>query len=293
MTLLLAVNSSSPCLNPDRVPLRFEPGVALAVDTRFSVVGSTRRDDRGAKWFELAPFALAAYCGDVQFAETVFRCTAASCIENKKLDDPLYIRSALRTLGTVLFDHIAKKRSVQRTMLVCGIRVKPAKFELYVLDSGRRFKIEKQRDIIILGHQDATSFIRPYVRPEIASFISGMATSVTDFKITPRDNVHVIERRQPSDVPVITIQQLTGLLGCLVNDAIRKAGTSTIGGATSMMTLSNAGICSVDGHKRDPNGNWTRFSPDALHRTLLANTKVEGPLLDARGRIVPNVTLDI
>jgi hypothetical protein len=297
MTLILAVNSSSSLLNPERSPLRFEPGIALAVDTRFSFVGSPRVDNRAVKWFELAPYCLAAYCGDVEFAETVFRCTAASCIDNKKLDHPIYIRSALRTIGKDLLSHIKAygRSKPSRTIFVCGLRMKPSKFELYVLDSDNGFKFEKQRGFVILGHQDAASFVRPLIKPELASLFEGLTAPVrSGLKIAAHDNHLVIDQRQPSDLPVVGVQQLGGLLGCLVNDAIKNKISNSVGGATSILTLTNAGIIPIDAKERGlSGGGFSSFTADETHHTFLERKKVAGPLLDAYGRVMANVSIDV
>src|ERR1044071_5961892 len=100
MTLIIAVKVPTKRFNPKRRPLRFEPGIAVAVDTRFSwVKGSKllkRRDD-GQKWWQLGEASFAAFCGDIELGESAILFSRASCEANGRLEDQAYAVAALRT----------------------------------------------------------------------------------------------------------------------------------------------------------------------------------------------------
>jgi hypothetical protein len=209
MTLVLAIKVPSRQLNPKRRPLRFEPGIVVAVDTRFTYpqTPGSFRDDAQKLW-PIGHHSFATYAGEVELAERAILLTQAACMEHNKLNDSKYTRSALKTL----LRHISGSRGFGSTVIIYGARTNDGRFLLHRLSSDDNFE-PRQRDGFIVEGSGA-AFAAPHVLgAEIEALTLGWSQPAkSGYKIETHGKALFIEKRGPADLENVSLISISALV---------------------------------------------------------------------------------
>lgn len=282
MTLILAAKVPSNRLNPKQRPLRFEPGLILVSDTRFTWSSAKPAQDDGRKWWSIGDRSFAAFAGDVELAEKTIIFAREACLEHHRVDEK-YSGVAIQTLGRWFKKNM---RATGSTEIVYGIRNEAGRFKMFLFKSDNEFEPEERDGIVAMG--SGRKFVEARIDANIDALMYGFYQRGR-LKLVPRgDGEHSVEELGPSDTVPISIFEILDILGIVADEAVQQSGISTVGGRVSALTLTDQGLKALKMAVLDEGASdWRLATPNFSLRGLAeaTNRTYTGPLLNPNGDI--------
>ena len=153
MTLCVAVKAPSSKLNPNGLPLQFEPGIVISADTRFKFANvAFTQDDDGRKVQGLADFAIIGFAGDGRLGQVAL-VDVKRKLESRRIRHPQSVADLTGHLLRAECKRLSNATpSVHNTEILLGVRDDHTEeFLLYRISRQQDFKPVLTHGIVAIG----------------------------------------------------------------------------------------------------------------------------------------------